>query len=97
MTINFDEKMRQLHEEFGGISPEEKKELKLRLKKNNLLAFRKIEKIKHDLLRLEAKRGQLCCTVSHDAEIQELEDKIIQKKREFLTILVKAKQTKIKR
>lgn len=94
MTVKFDEKMRLLHQEFGDISPEEKKELKQKLKKSNILAFRKIVKMKHDLLRLEAKRASFCCSAVSGNELEELEDKIIQKKREFLTILLKAKETK---
>ena len=47
--------------------------------------------MKHDLLRMETKRAQLSLD-GESQELSELEDRIINKKREFLKLLFKAKE-----
>ncbi|MGM0212537.1 hypothetical protein [Enterococcus sp. AZ109] len=91
MTTEFDERMRSLHAEYLDCSPEERKFIKQYMKKNNLLLYRKTERMKHELLRMEAKRAQLSLD-GKSKELTELEKKIIDKKTEFLKILAKVRE-----
>lgn len=91
MSTEFGERMRQLHDEYLNCSPEERKLIKQHMKKNNVLLYRKTERMKHDLLRMEAKRAQL--SLDEDSkELAELEKRIIDKKTEFLKILAKVRE-----
>lgn len=96
MTTQFEERMRQLHEEYGNLTPEERKELRRCMKKSNLLLFHRTERIKHELLRMETKRAQLSLD-DDQKDLAELEERIINKKRDFLKLIMKYKQTKIRR
>lgn len=96
MTTEFDKRMKALHQEYGNLTPEERKLIKQKIKKINVLTSRKLDRIKHELLRMEAKRAQL--SLDEDSkELAELEDRIINKKREFLKLLFKAKENCYKR
>ncbi len=92
MTTEFEERMKALHQEFEKLSPEERKIVKQKIKKVNVLTSRKLERMKHDLLRMETKRAQLSLD-DDPKELAELEDRIINKKREFLKLLAKAKDS----
>ena len=83
MTTEFEERMKELHKEFENLSPEERKAVKQKIKRINVLTSRKLERMKHDLLRMETKRAQLSLD-GESQELSELEDRIINKKREFL-------------
>ncbi len=96
MTTEFEERMKALHKEFDNLSPEERKAVKQKIKKINLLTSRKLERMKHDLLRMETKRAQLSLD-GQSKELSDLEDRIISKKREFLKLLCKAKENCSKR
>lgn len=91
MTTEFDERMRNLHAQYLDCSPEERKFIKQYMKKNNLLLYRKTERMKHDLLRMEAKRAQLSLD-GESKELTELEKRIVDKKTEFLKILAKVRE-----
>lgn len=91
MSTEFGERMRQLHDEYLNCSPEERKLIKQYMKKNNVLLYRKTERMKHELLRMEAKRAQL--SLDEDSkELAELEKRIIDKKTDFLKILAKVRE-----
>lgn len=96
MTTEFEERMKALHKEFENLSPEERKAVKQKIKRINVLTSRKLERMKHDLLRMETKRAQLSLD-GDSKELSELEDRIISKKREFLKLLFKAKENCAKR
>lgn len=88
MSKEFEERICQLREKYGVVSPEERKELRLYLKKHNLRLYRVLEHLKHELLRLETKRAQL----DDDAkEMPEIENKILKKREEFIKLLIKAR------
>ncbi|GCF92760.1 hypothetical protein NRIC_06510 [Enterococcus florum] len=90
MTTEFEERMQQLHAAYKEFSPEERKYLLQQIKRNNFLLFRKTERIKHDLLRMEARRAQLSLDENSE-ELSQLEDKIIAKKTVFLKCLAEAR------
>ncbi|MBU5366413.1 hypothetical protein KQI33_13605 [Enterococcus devriesei] len=96
MTTEFEERMKALHKEFENLSPEERKAVKQKIKRVNVLTARKLERMKHQLLRMETKRAQLSLDDDPE-ELSELEDRIIVKKREFLKLFCKAKDTCSKR
>lgn len=96
MTTEFEERMKELHKEFDNLSPEERKAVKQKIKRINVLTSRKLERMKHDLLRMETKRAQLSLD-GESKEMSDLEDRIISKKREFLKLLFKAKENCSKR
>ncbi|MGM0124484.1 hypothetical protein IGI37_001862 [Enterococcus sp. AZ194] len=90
MTSEFEMRKQQLKEKYEAMSPIERKELKRLLKQKNLLAYRHGERIKRELLRLEARRAQMAC--EHDnTQLSEIEERIIQKKEQFLKILYDVK------
>lgn len=96
MTTEFEERMKALHKEFDMLSPEERKAVKQKIKRVNVLTSRKLERMKHELLRMETKRAQLSLD-GDPKELADLEDRIISKKREFLKLLCKAKENCAKR
>lgn len=88
MSKEFEARVRQLQEKYGVILPEERKQIRLYLKKHNLRLYRSLEHLKHELLRLETKRAQL----DDDAkEMPEIENKILKKREEFIKLLIKAR------
>lgn len=82
MTENFEEKMRLLHQEYGHYTVEERRRLLEEMRRKNILTFRKIERLKHDLLRLEAKRAQLRLS-GNEKELALLEKRMLEKKKYF--------------
>ncbi|WP_122645201.1 hypothetical protein [Enterococcus mediterraneensis] len=91
MTEKFEEKMRLLHQDYGQLTPEERRRLLEGIRRKNILAFRKLERLKHELLRMETKRVQLRLA-GNEKELQLLEARILRKKEEFLRGLFKTKR-----
>lgn len=86
MSKNFDEKLRELHTRYSAMTMEERRELMDKLKHKNILKYRKMERIKHDLLRMEAKRTQLEME-DNQKELVECESRILEKKEAFLKLI----------
>jgi hypothetical protein len=94
MTTEFEERMKELHKEFENLSPEERKVKTLILfifcltaLRSSGLKFSNSLWSSFDLLRMETKRAQLSLD-GESQELSELEDRIINKKREFLKLLL---------
>ncbi len=73
MTTEFEERMKELHKEFENLSPEERKAVKQKIKRINVLTSRKLERMKHDLLR---NRKPSVHSLWLDGESQELSKKL---------------------
>lgn len=86
MSRSFDEKLAQLHEKYAALTMEERRELLEQIKHKNVLKYRKLERMKHDLLRMEARRAQLSLEDDPE-ELAAFEEKILEKKAAFLKIL----------
>lgn len=86
MSRSFDEKLAQLHAQYTSMTMEERRELLEEIKHKNLLKYRKLERMKHDLLRMEARRVQLSLEDDPE-ELAAFEEKILEKKAAFLKSL----------
>lgn len=91
MGKEFEAQIKKLHEKYGSLSDEERKELREYLKRKNIFAFRKMERMKHDLLRLESRRAQLKME-GNEKELAELDQKVLKRKEEFLKKLSEIKK-----
>lgn len=86
MSRSFDEKLQELHQRYSGLTMEERRELMDKIKHKNLLKYRKMERMKHDLLRMEAKRTQLEME-DNQKELSDCESRILEKKEAFLKLI----------
>lgn len=84
MSKNFEEKMRLIREKYGSLTVEERRQVLSKIKRRNIFAFRKLERIKHELLRLESRRAQL---EEDPVQLAELEEKILARKETFFKLL----------
>ena len=88
MHKEIEERLAELREKYKELPPEKKAEWEHHIKKKNFLNYRKIEHIKSDLLRLEARRAQLeLC--DKEKELSIIEKKINCKKEKLLRYLGK--------
>ena len=88
VSDEFEQYMIKLKEQYSLLPCEEKMELKQKMKKRNFLNYKKIEIIKAELLRLEAKRAQMeLCEKEKDLAL--IEAKIRCKKEKLLKYLDK--------
>ncbi|MBL1230775.1 hypothetical protein IW492_16220 [Enterococcus sp. BWB1-3] len=85
MTKEFKERIIKLKNQYPELSLEEKKEQKKLLKKRNKIAYHRCEMMRHEILRLEAKRSQLLLE-GNEEQVAEIEDKILEKKGQWLKI-----------
>jgi len=83
VSKEFEERIAELKLKYQALPEAKKQDLKEHAQKRNFLRYRKIERIKSELLRLEARRAQLeLC--ERGLELAELEKKIILKKEKLL-------------
>lgn len=83
-----EQRIAELREKYQDISPEKKAEWEKHIKKRNFLNYKKIELVKLELLRLEARRAQLeLC--DKEKELDLIEKKINCKKEKLLRYLSK--------
>lgn len=59
MRTDFEEGKRLLYEQYDVCTMEERRRILCHLRRKNVLLYRQLERVKHDLLRLESKRVQL--------------------------------------
>ncbi|WP_084387059.1 hypothetical protein [Enterococcus rivorum] len=84
----FEQRLADLKEKYCELPSEKKAEIERHIKKKNFLNYKKIELIKKDLLRLEAKRAQLeLC--DRNKERNQVEEKIRLKKEKLLKCITK--------
>lgn len=82
------QRMAELREKYQELPQKKKAELDDHIKKKNFLNYKKIELIKSELLRLEARRAQLeLC--DKEKELELIEKKITCKKEKLLRYLGK--------
>lgn len=83
-----EQRIAELREKYKELPPEKKAEWEHHIKKRNFLNYKKIELIKSELLRLEARRAQLeLC--DKEKELGLIEKKISYKKEKLLRCLGK--------
>lgn len=88
MNKDFEQRLSELQNKYRELPIEKKAEFDHHMKKKNYLNYKKMERIKKDLLRLEAKRAQLeLCDRSK--ELTCLEEKIRLKKEKLLKCINK--------
>lgn len=88
MYKDVEQRIAELREKYQDLSPEKKAEWEKHIKKKNFLNYKKIELIKLELLRLEARRAQLeLC--DKEKEMDLVEKKINCKKEKLLRYLGK--------
>lgn len=86
MTKEFEEHLREIHEKYGRMSVEQRRQALGQIKHRNIFAYHKLERIKHDLLRMETRRAQL--ELEDDPkQLADLEAKILGRKELFLKLL----------
>lgn len=86
MSDELEQRIAKLKEQYTLLPCEKKIEFKQKLKKRNFLNYKKIELIKAELLRLEAKRAQMeLCEKEKDLAL--IEEKIRCKKEKLLSYL----------
>lgn len=89
MTKDFEARISALksqYKELTVLTPEEQNARKLELKRNSPLTYRRCQRAKHDLLRLEAKRTQFQIDGNRE-QLSEVEDKILEKKKHWLDMI----------
>jgi len=77
MRKSFEEQKKLLHDRYGAFSMEDRRQILCKLRKKNIIMYRQLERLKHDLLRLESKRVQC---------------EILKKKEQFLKVLAQNKK-----
>ena len=58
MRESFEQQKKLLYDRYGVFSMEDRRQILCKLRKRNILMYRQLERLKHDLLRLESKRVQ---------------------------------------
>lgn len=85
---DMEQRIAEMREKYQSLSPEKKAEWERHIKKRNFLNYKKIELIKLEILRLEARRAQLeLC--DRGKELGVVEKKINCKKEKLLRCLGK--------
>ena len=82
MRESFEQQKKLLHDRYGALSMDDRRQILCKLRKRNILMYRQLERLKHDLLRLESKRVQ----------VEVVETKILKKKEQFLKMLTQNKK-----
>jgi hypothetical protein len=86
VSKEFEEYIAELQKKYQALPEAKKQALKEHTHKRNFLRYKKIELIKSELLRMEARRAQLeLC--DRGVELKELEKRIILKKEKLLKCL----------
>lgn len=89
MTKDFEARISALksqYKELTVLTPDEQNAKKIELKRRSPLLYRRCQRAKHDLLRLEAKRTQYQLE-NNQAQLSEVEDKILEKKKQWLDMI----------
>ena len=88
MRESFEQQKKLLHDRYGALSMDDRRQILCKLRKRNILMYRQLERLKHDLLRLESKRVQ--CEL--EGNQTQVETKILKKKEQFLKMLTQNKK-----
>ena len=91
MRKSFEEQKKLLHDRYGAFSMEDRRQILCKLRKKNIIMYRQLERLKHDLLRLESKRVQ-CEVEGNNVQAEVVENKILKKKEQFLKVLAQNKK-----
>ena len=91
MRESFEKQKRLLHDRYGAFSMEDRRRILCYLRKKNILTYRQMERLKHELLRLESKRVQ-CQLDGNEVQAEAVESKILKKKEQFLKVLAQNKK-----
>ncbi|MCD1023571.1 MULTISPECIES: AAA family ATPase [Enterococcus] len=91
MSKDFETQLNLLRTKYGSLTMAERRRILEKVRRKNLFSYRKLERLKHELLRLEAKRAQLELE-EEPGELTELEQKIVARKEIFLKLLCEFKQ-----
>ena len=78
MRKSFEEQKKLLHDRYGAFSMEDRRQILCKLRKKNIIMYRQLERLKHDLLRLESKRVQ-CELEGNNVQAEVVENKILKK------------------
>lgn len=91
MRESFEQQKKLLHDRYGALSMDDRRQILCKLRKRNILMYRELERLKHDLLRLESKRVQ-CELEGNQTQVEVVETKILKKKEQFLKMLTQNKK-----
>ena len=91
MRESFEQQKKLLYDRYGVFSMEDRRQIRCKLRKRNILMYRQLERLKHDLLRLEYKRVQ-CELEGNAIQVEAVENKILKKKEQFLKVLAQNKK-----
>lgn len=91
MRESFEQQKKLLYDRYGVFSMEDRRQILCKLRKRNILMYRQLERLKHDLLRLESKRVQ-CKLEGNAIQVEAVENKILKKKEQFLKVLAQNKK-----
>ena len=89
MRESFEQQKKLLRD--GALSMDDRRQILCKLRKRNILMYRQLERLKHDLLRLESKRVQ-CELEGNQTQVEVVETKILKKKEQFLKMLTQNKK-----
>lgn len=82
---DFEEKLKALRARYDQMDPETRRRLLQKVQQDRWLSFRS-ERLKQELLRLEAKRAQLSFGAD-EKQLHQIEARILQKKEQFFQML----------
>lgn len=82
---DFEEKLNALRARYDQMDPETRRRLLQKVQQDRWLSFRS-ERLKQELLRLEAKRAQLSFGAD-EKQMRQIEARILQKKEQFFQML----------
>ncbi|MGX7352422.1 hypothetical protein RU97_GL001878 [Enterococcus canis] len=82
---DFEEKLKALRARYDQMDPETRRRLLQKVQQDRWLSFRS-ERLKQELLRLEAKRAQLSFGAD-EKQMRQIEARILQKKEQFFQML----------
>ncbi|AUB52362.1 MULTISPECIES: hypothetical protein [Enterococcus] len=91
MRESFEEQKKRLVEHYGTFSMEDRRQILCKLRKRNILMYRQLGRLKHELLRLESKRVQ-CELDGRVTQAEVVENKILKKKEQYLKVLAQNKK-----
>ena len=91
MRESFEQQKKLLHDRYVALSMDDRRQILCKLRKRNILMYRQLERLKHDLLRLESKRVQ-CELEGNQTQVEVVETKILKKKEQFLKMLTQNKK-----
>lgn len=91
MRKSFEVQKKLLQARYGTFTVEDRRQILCKLRKRNILMYRQLERLKHDLLRLESKRVQ-CELEGNAVQAEAVENKILKKKEQFLKVLAQNKK-----